>query len=135
MAKSLFPDSMMRTSDMSIETIAGKLTYFHEQLHLLHWNTKSYAEHMALGGLYDYVHDFKDGVVEKLMGYTGKRVASLTIAPISPATSSSIVVSDLITFAHDLKVWAGNNNYDDVENLAQSLSGEAAKVKYLLTLS
>lgn len=135
MAKSLFPENMMRTSELSIEVVASKLTYFHEQLHLLHWNTQSYAEHMALGGLYDYVHDFKDGVIEKLMGYVGKRVTSLTIAPISSLTSSSAVVADLMTFAHDLKVWAGNNNYDDVENLAQSLSGEAAKTKYLLTLS
>ena len=135
MTKSLFPDSMMRTSELSIEVVAGKLTYFHEQLHLLHWNTTSYASHMALGGLYDYVHDFKDGVIEKLMGYVGKRVSSLTIAPISPTASPTVVVADLITFAHELKIWAGSNSYDDVENLAQSLSGEAAKVKYLLTLS
>ena len=72
MAKSLFPDEMMKSGELNLETIAGKLTYFHEQLHLLHllhWQTKSYAEHQALGGLYDYVHDFKDGVVEKIMGY------------------------------------------------------------------
>ena len=72
MAKSLFPDEMMKSGELNLETIAGKLTYFHEQLHLTHWQTKSYAEHQALGGLYDYVHDFKDGVIEKLMGYTGK---------------------------------------------------------------
>ncbi len=135
MEKSLFPEKMMRTSELSIEIVAGKLTYFHDQLHLLHWNTKSYAEHMALGGLYDYVHDFKDGVIEKLMGYVGKRVTSLTIAPISPTASPTAVVADLMAFAHELKVWAGSNSYDDVENLAQSLSGEASKTKYLLTLS
>jgi hypothetical protein len=133
--KSLFPKEMMKSTELSIEIVAGKLTYFHEQLHLLHWNTNSYAEHMALGGLYEYVHDFKDGVIEKLIGYTGHRPMSVSIAPLSASTSSSMVVADLIAFAHDLKVWAGNNNYDDVENLAQSLSGEAAKTKYLLTLS
>lgn len=133
--KSFFPQEMMKSTEMSLESVASKLTYFHEQLHLLHWTTQSYAEHMALGGLYDYVHDFKDGVIEKLMGYTGRRPASLTMAPLSSSMSASMVVADLISFAHDLKVWAGSNNYDDVENLAQSLSGEAAKVKYLLTLS
>ena len=135
MVKSIFPSEMLRGTEMSLEGVASKLTYFHEQLHLLHWNTQSYAEHQALGGLYDYVHDFKDGVVEKLMGYMGKRVGQLKIDPISPTASSTAVVGELITFAHDLMTWAEANRYCDVENLAQSLSGEAAKTKYLLTLS
>lgn len=135
MAKSLFPESMMSSAEMTIESVASKLTYFHEQLHLLHWNTTSYAEHQALGGLYDYVHDFKDGVVEKLMGYMGKRVGQLKMEPVSPTASATAVVTDLINFSHQLMEWAEANKYCDVENLAQSLSGEAAKTKYLLTLS
>ena len=55
--KSLFPEEMIKSASegLTIEIIAGKLTYFHEQLHLLHWQTTSYAEHQALGSLYDYV--------------------------------------------------------------------------------
>ena len=133
--KSLFPDDMVRGSELSIESIAAKLTYFHEQLHILHWNTKSYAEHMALGAMYDYVHSFKDDVIEKIMGYCGCRVKDFKIDPITSAAIPTTVVSNLITFAHDLKLWAAVNNYDDVGNMADSLSGEAAKCKYLLTLS
>jgi DNA-binding ferritin-like protein len=136
MAKSLFPDEMLKSGggEMSLEAAASKLTYFHEQLHLLHWQTKSYAEHQALGGLYDYVHDFKDGVVEKLMGYTGKRPGVYKIEPLSAATADS-VVSDLISFASSLRSFAESKGYQDISNLADSLSGEAAKTKYLLTLS
>lgn len=136
MAKSLFPEEMLKSSggEMSLESVASKLTYFHEQLHLLHWQTSSYAEHKALGGLYDYVHDFKDDVIEKLMGYTGKKPGVFKLEPLSAATSVS-VVSELINYAHQLMEWAEANRYCDVENLAQSLSGEAAKTKYLLTLS
>jgi hypothetical protein len=36
MAKSLFPDEMMKSGELNLETIAGKLAYFHEQLHLIH---------------------------------------------------------------------------------------------------
>ncbi len=45
--KSLFPDDMMKSSSsegLTLESIAAKLTYFHEQLHLLlvlndwHWD-------------------------------------------------------------------------------------------------
>ena len=134
MAKSLFPQEMLSSGELGLESIASKLTHFHEQLHLLHWQTTSYAEHQALGGLYDYVHDFKDGVIEKLMGYTGKRPSAYKIEPLSAAMSLS-VVSELMSFASSLKSYAESNGYHDISNLADALSGEAAKTKYLLTLS
>jgi len=136
MANSFFPEEMMSKSskELSLESIAGTLTYFHEQLHLLHWQTTSYAQHQALGGLYEYVHSFKDDVIEKLMGYMGKRPSAFKIPPIKQA-SPMAVVEELCSFAYDLYEWAGKNHYCDVENLAQELSGTAAKTKYLLTLS
>jgi len=137
MAKSLFPSDMLKSGagEMTLESIAGKLTYFHEQLHLLHWQTTSYAEHQALGGLYDYVHDFKDGVVEKLMGYTGKRPKAFKMEPLSDGANASNVVTELMSFASSLKSYAESNSFHDIANLADALSGEAAKTKYLLTLS
>lgn len=136
--KSLFPEDMKNkvaaSSELSLESIAAKLTYFHEQLHLLHWQTTSYAEHQALGGLYDYVHDFKDGVIEKIMGYTGKRPAAYKIEPLGGANATA-VVSELMAFASSLKMYGEKNSFHDVCNLADALSGEAAKTKYLLTLS
>lgn len=137
MALNLFPDDMkskMVSNELSLESIAAKFTYFHEQLHLLHWQTSSYAEHMALGGLYDYVHDFKDGLIEKIMGYTGKRPSAYKIEPLGGATATS-VVSELMSFSSQLKMYGEKNSFHDVCNLADSLSGEAAKTKYLLTLS
>jgi hypothetical protein len=135
MAKSLFPEEMLSSGEMSLESIASKLTYFHEQLHLLHWQTNSYAEHQALGGLYDYVHDFKDGVIEKLMGYMNKRPTSVKMEQLSPSATSSSVVSELISFSSSLKSYAESNGFHDISNLADALSGEAAKTRYLLTLS
>jgi hypothetical protein len=134
MAKSLFPEEMMKSGELNLETIAGKLTYFHEQLHLTHWQTTSYAEHKALGKLYEYVQDFKDGVIEKIMGYTGKRPAPYKIEPLINCTGNECV-SNLLSFASSLKSYGEANSYHDIANLADALSGEAAKTKYLLTLS
>jgi hypothetical protein len=138
MAKSLFPEEMINKSNgpgtMSLESIASKLTYFQEQLHLLHWQTSSYAEHKATGKLYEYLQDFRDNVVEKIMGYTARKPMSLKIDPIGPA-EVAMVVSELISFASSLKVYGESNSYHDIANLADALSGEAAKTKYLLTLS
>jgi hypothetical protein len=137
MAKSLFPEEMLSKAnggELSLESIAAKLTYFHEQLHLTHWQTKSYAEHQATGALYDYVHDFKDGLIEKLMGYTGKRPGVYKMEPLTDCTAEKCV-SDIMSFASSLKMYGEKNAYHDVCNLADALSGEAAKTKYLLTLS
>ena len=138
MAKSLFPEEMINKSNgpgsMTLESIASKLTYFQEQLHLLHWQTSSYAEHKATGKLYEYLQDFRDDVIEKIMGYTARKPMSLKIDPIGPA-EVAIVVSELMSFASSLKVYGESNSYHDVCNLADALSGEAAKTKYLLTLS
>ena len=134
MTKSLFPEEMIKSGELNLETIAGKLTYFHEQLHLLHWQTKSYAQHKALGKIYEYVQDFKDGVIEKLMGYTGKRPGIYKIEALS-ATDPNAVVTALMDFSSNLKRYAESNSYHDIANLADALSGEAAKVRYLLTLS
>ena len=138
--KSLFPEDMMSkgpSSELSLESIAAKLTYFHEQLHLTHWQTTSYAEHQALGGLYDKVFDLKDEIVEKIMGYSGTRPKALKhdmLRDYSIGITKS-VVNDLKTFAKELEEYGESNNMPDIENIAQSLSGEAAKTLYLLTLS
>jgi hypothetical protein len=134
--KTIFPQEMLNNSsiELTLEIIAGKLTYFQEQLHLIHWQTTKYAEHQATGALYTYVQDFKDGLIEKIMGYTGKRPGIYKIEPLTNCTAMSCVES-LCNFASELKRYGDVNGYHDIGNLADTLSGEAAKVKYLLTLS
>lgn len=140
MALSLFPEGMMggtAGSSLNLDSIAAKLTHFVDQLHLLHWQTTSYAEHQALGGLYDKVFDLKDEIVEKIMGYTGTRPKASKhemLRDYSIGITKSVVI-DLKSFAKDLEEYGESNNMPDIENIAQSLSGEAAKTLYLLTLS
>lgn len=134
----LFPEEMKTSAEMSMETVASKLSYFYEQVHLLHWQTNSFAEHSALGSLYDKLVDFKDEIVEKLMGYSGgRRIKAFKITPLVDYSSglSTRVVKQIMEFASQLEEWAEENEYCDIENIAQSLSGEASKTNYLLTLT
>ena len=119
---------------MTLESIASKLITMELQLHLVHWQTSSYAEHKATGALYEYIQGFKDGVIEKLMGYTKRKPSNLSIGEIN-TTSSSIIAMDVCAFASSLKSYAEMNKYLDIGNLADELSGEGNKFKYLLTLS
>ena len=134
--KTIFPSEMLNSSQeaMTLESIASKLTYFEVQLHLIHWQTSGYAEHMAVGSLYEYVQGFTDGLLEKLMGYTGRKPAPFKLEPLT-STSANAVVAEMMSWASQLKSYAENNGYLDIGNLADEFSGEAAKFKYLLTLS
>jgi hypothetical protein len=139
MAKSLFPQEMLeaKSNSLTLETIAGKLSYFYEELHLLHFQTTSYAEHQALGIIYDKVGDFQDEIIEKIMGYSGKRVRAYRIDALKDYSAGmpNQVVKELVAFAKDLEEFGEANNMPDIENVAQSLSGEAAQTLYRLTLS
>ena len=137
--KSLFPDDMMKSSggDLSLDKIKAKLNYFELQLHELHWQTRGFAEHSALGTIYDKVFDLKDEIVEKIMGYTGVRTKATPMDPIKDYTPGMAeqVVNELQAFAKQLEAFGESNGMPDIENIAQSLSGEAAQTKYRLTLS
>lgn len=137
--KSLFPDEMMENAggSLTLETIAGKLSFFYEQLHLLHFQTTSFAEHEALGKIYDRVGDFQDEIVEKIMGYTGRRIKAYKIDVLKDYSSGmpNQVVKELVSFAKQLEEFGEANKMPDIENVAQSLSGEAAQTLYRLTLS
>ena len=43
--------------------------------HLLHWTTKSYAEHQALGAFYEELPDLVDSLAEKIMGKYGSTLS------------------------------------------------------------
>jgi hypothetical protein len=137
MENSLFPKDMLNAGTLSLDVVKAKLNYFELQLHELHWQTKSYAEHVCLGNFYDKVFALKDEIIEKMMGYTGVRTKAMPVDPIKNYSSGlpTQVVNELLIFAKQLEGYAGGNNMPDIENIAQSLSGEASKTRYLLTLS
>ena len=71
------------------------------------------------------------------MGYTGTRPKASKhemLRDYSIGIAKS-VVTDLKSFASELESYGESNNMPDIENLAQGLSGDAAKTLYLLTLS
>ena len=138
--KSLFPLEMMESnapSSLNLDSIKAKLNYFELQLHELHWQTRGLGEHNALGIIYDKVFDLKDEIVEKIMGYTGTRTKAMPVQQIKdylPGIAEQ-VVKELKSFANELEGYGESNNMPDIENIAQSLSGDAAQTLYRLTLS
>lgn len=135
--KSLFPEEMMSKSNgggLTVESIASKLVTMELQLQLIHWQTASYAEHKATGGMYEYLQSFRDNIAEKLMGYTGRKPSTMSVGSLT-STSAMSIGMEICSFASSLKSYAEANGYLDIGNMADELSGEGSKFKYLLTLS
>lgn len=119
------------------ESIQSKLFSLSDIAHKLHLDTKSYAEHKALGKLYEGLVDFRDEISEKIMGYqNGKRIGKLKLEDIPEYTEGAPLklANDVLDFAYELYEWAGEKHYCDIENIAQSLSGLGSQTVYLLTL-
>jgi DNA-binding ferritin-like protein len=103
------------------------------QLKVTHYNTTGYAEHQALGMAYDAINDLADDISEKLMGYTGTRISSITLGTVTVSSASNLA-EQIKTLASKLITYASTKKYEDLENLGQELSGVGAKLKYLSTL-
>jgi len=97
---------------------------------LAHFNTSSYAQHMALGRTYETLDDFTDSIMEQLIGYSGEYPKSLTIGSIESKTIHEIskMIMDL---GARLQEFAKKSNYPNIENLAQEYSGAGAQLKFL----
>lgn len=137
--ESIFPENMLNKSsplEMTMESIAEKFDFFFRQIHLSHLQTPSYSEHKALQ-IWDTIPDVKDEVLEKLMGYEGRKIRNYKALPLmdySPDLPKRIL-TELKDFSEQLESYGKLKNYSDIENIAQSLSGSASQTLYLLTLS
>jgi hypothetical protein len=132
--KTIFPSEMLNSSQeaMSIESVATKMLYFIEQVHLIHWQAMTHHEHIITGTFYEFLEDVRDGLIEKLMGYQGRRIGMYKVEQFTPCTAE-MVVNEVMSFADSLKRYADNNGYHDVAATADTISGECAKTLYLLS--
>ena len=102
------------------------------QVRVLHWGTSSYAEHEALGDLYDTINDATDKIAEALMGAQGKRLqlkGTLELVDYAEGMPSNYVAG----IGQALESITGLPT--DILNTRDDLLGAVHKTSYLLTLS
>ena len=97
---------------------------------LSHYTTKSFTAHEALGKTYDALNELLDDITEKIIGYSSINPQALVIGTVSPLDPQALSVYTM-NIAKRLEEWAESQEYCDIENLAQELSGVGAKLKYL----
>ena len=87
--------------------------------HLLHWSSKSFAQHTALGEFYDSLQDLTDDVVEAYMGKYGQ----IMDFPDAYAPPKSDPVEELEEFSDNVKQLRDKLPQDsELQNLIDSIA-------------
>ena len=111
---------------------ANALLGFVTQIHIYHWQTMKYSDHMALGGLYDGIHDLADTFMEVYMGKYERSETGVSSAhlvdynPVNALEKINEFEQFLVSF--DLPD-------TDLLNIRDEMLALVHKTKYLLTLS
>jgi hypothetical protein len=118
--------------------IVTNLLTLQNQLKIHHWQTKSYAEHQALGGAYDEFSGLIDEFVEVFMGKYG-RIESKNGFEIELVNYKDISPTDFVDKYVDYLVNELPKSLEktdtDMLNIRDEMLGQLNKLKYLLTLS
>lgn len=99
-------------------------------LRLIHWNTKSYAEHKAIGKLYDALADQTDTLAETYIGIYG-RFGNIpcTHGDLPEAVS---YVAELADYIQSMRTDLPNDT--QLQNLVDEIAATVDQTNYLLTL-
>lgn len=107
------------------------------QLRICHWQTKSYARHMAFGSTYDTLDDLIDSFVEVAMGKYGRftlegetnTLELKNVKDVDFKTWLKEFKSILLEMNNDL-----SENDSDLLNIRDEMVATINKLQYLLTL-
>ena len=113
-----------------IEELVCKVFCDRNTAHLQHWNTPSYAQHMALNSFYDDVISDIDEIVEVYQGLFGK----IKVKTVPEAKRAA----NITTALEDSAIWIAENRKEickgvsTLENLVDNLTGTYFQTLYKL---
>ena len=117
--------------------LVTKLLTIHNQLKIYHWQTKSYAQHKALGKTYENLDGVIDEFVEVFMGKYGRVQGPFDIELTNYDGSglSKFVDGSINYLTNDLPKELDTEKDTDLLNLRDEMLGQFNRLKYLLTLN
>jgi len=128
------------TRQLDLTSITSTLMAAKVNFHLLHFQTKSFAKHLALDELYKGITDLADPIIECLLGRLNTRFPSSIVVTCVPFITGDIEqdiinnTNNLAIFASNLFKWSSDNNYQDIANLAAELEQLISNTKYKYSL-
>ena len=121
---------------MQVEVLENMMK-MQQQVKMLHWQTTSYSQHQAFGGVYDALDDLIDNFVEVCMGKHGRPRLTNGVLNIEIIDIDEMSIDDYVISCVDFLV-SLNDVYEstdsDLLNIRDEMMAEFNKLKYLLTL-
>lgn len=118
-----------------VDKIINTMITFQLQLKVLHWQTKSYAQHIAFGGAYDYMTDAIDKFVEVYQGKYGRIPFNTSYKVVDmDAVSPERMCREFTKFLISITDMLKPKEDSDLLNMRDDMLSEINKLKYLLTL-
>lgn len=114
--------------------VTTKLFEARDTVHLIHLNTKSFAEHKALDTFYNGWLDLTDNFIETYQGKYG-RVSGTVSIDCNIATDSNAYLTELMVFLNtDINTILDLKIDSDLLNIVADMKSLVNHTKYLLTL-
>ena len=102
--------------------------------HILHFNTPSYSEHMALGAYYDEVSDLVDGFVEAFQGKYGlltKYQSDYQLPDNNPITYLTYLKEEVATLRRASGFPQDSELQNEVDTIANLINSTLYKLRFL----
>lgn len=116
----------------------GTLFQVLNQLRMMHWQTESYAAHVALGGLYDSLDELIDEFVETYSGKYGKpkleSPIDINIVDINRVDPESFLGEVAQFLQGSFSEHFDSSKDTDIANIRDEMLGAVNKTRYLLRL-
>ena len=119
-----------------MEEIILQILSFQNQMKVLHWQTTSYARHMAYGGMYDVIDGLLDKFAEVYQGKYGrfKFTDSIPISNMNDVKIQEVLSSFCDLLINDISEELDDTKDTDLLNIRDEMLAECNKLKYLLSL-
>jgi hypothetical protein len=121
-----------------MKSIIATFLGIQSQFKVFHWQTQSYAKHIAYGGIYDTLGGLSDDFIEIYMGKYGRVALEGESDSILLGNIGEVNIEDFLETVIEFLL-SFNNKLDshkdsDLLNLRDEMLGAINKLKYLLTL-
>jgi hypothetical protein len=130
------PDKPVENEKDPASFVATKALMHSSQIKLLHWQTKSYAEHKALDKLFNGIIGFQDDLVEVIMGKYGRPTidGDISLFNYVDCDCSEAIEKIKHCYCHECKSFFTPEEDPEILNILDEIIALLDKTMYLLTL-
>jgi hypothetical protein len=123
-----------KTGSKDFVEMVSLLLHSRTQAHTLHLQTKSFAEHSALGGYYDGIGDIVDGLIESYQGKYSilKGYKKYDIEDYKDATTTINYLKDLCGKVEDLRDCCKDSYIQNqIDTVCELINSTLYKLRFL----